>query len=77
VASPSNLNEPRKIFVDKATEAKARLESWEKKHATDLATLSIGKAAYEEPDYLRERSVHLLPGSSVVLREDEPACGYR
>ena len=71
--SPASLNDARKIFVDKAKEAKARLESWEKRHASDLATLSIAKAEFQEPDFLSQRSIHLLPGSSVLLHEDEPA----
>lgn len=65
------INDLRKAFADRAKSAKNRLQAWIKKHLTKKEQGQLGKCAFDEPEYLQSGR-HAFPGSSYVIREDEP-----
>ncbi|KDN38395.1 hypothetical protein K437DRAFT_240138 [Tilletiaria anomala UBC 951] len=68
---PIYINDVRKVFYDCARSAKNRLSAWTRKHLTKDELKAMGSPNFEEPEYFAQGK-HPFPGSSVLVREDEP-----
>lgn len=70
--SASELGACRFLFGSKARGARARMESWETKHAGELPNVAVEVMSLVEPEYFDD-GLHALPikGSPVVVRESE------
>ncbi|KAF9951289.1 hypothetical protein BGZ70_001044 [Mortierella alpina] len=70
----SRLNDVRNRFKDCIKRTLRSMESWQKEH--HLAALEAsGKDAIEWclPEYAQSDVLHTFPGTSVIVREDEPS----
>lgn len=65
------LNDIRQKFYERAEAAKARLSAWAQKHLTKAELRQLGSFQFDEPYYF-SRQNHAFPGSSYVVRQDEP-----
>ncbi|SJX66543.1 related to phosphatidylinositol 3-phosphate 5-kinase [Sporisorium reilianum f. sp. reilianum] len=65
------INDVRKAFADRAKSAKNRLAAWTKKHLSKKEQADFGSCAYEDPEYF-EAGRRAFPGSSFIVRDDEP-----
>lgn len=80
VCSHGTLNDTRRLFMAAARSLSQRLALWEQHHAEELGQAdaaspdaSTPPTDFPIPSFMREKGVHVLPGSSVIIREDEPA----
>ncbi|OCF73919.1 hypothetical protein I204_05767 [Kwoniella mangroviensis CBS 8886] len=68
---PSQVNDIRRRFSQKINDSRMMLFDWQKKYAGAADTKN--DLAKCEPEYAKERGTFALPGSSVIVRVDEPA----
>ncbi|KAI8598890.1 hypothetical protein EDD21DRAFT_308774, partial [Dissophora ornata] len=74
------LNDLRNRFRDCIKRTMRSMEAWQKEHHPDsLKSLDKDSIEWVLPDYInlalngRENTLHTFPGSSVIVREDEPS----
>ncbi|KAI7879637.1 hypothetical protein K492DRAFT_81675 [Lichtheimia hyalospora FSU 10163] len=63
------LNDFRRFFAVRSSSVLSQLSQWQEKWCHDL----MDGCAWNPPDYIESDRVHSFPGSSVVVREDEPS----
>ncbi|WVN89047.1 uncharacterized protein L203_104263 [Cryptococcus depauperatus CBS 7841] len=67
----SQLNDIRIAFVCEIEKALTALEAWQKKY---MGQSELGEIKDKVPEYAKENGrVHALPGSRLLIKEDEPA----
>ncbi|KAK4684262.1 hypothetical protein P7C73_g5929, partial [Tremellales sp. Uapishka_1] len=67
---PGQINNVRKQFALQIKSATARVSAWQKQHQIEEP---CEDSPLVEPEYVADPKVHALPGSSVLVREDEPS----
>ncbi|KAG2220259.1 hypothetical protein INT45_009874 [Circinella minor] len=71
--SLENLNDYRRLFALRSAAILSQLSKWQEKWCSDL----MDGCTWEPPDYIkyisRSDKVHAFPGSSVLVREEEPS----
>ena len=65
----ATLNDGRQSLIEDVRNFSEQLEAWQKKHACDF---DDSEAPLALPEYYGAK-VHALPGSAVLVREDEPS----
>ncbi|WRT64251.1 uncharacterized protein IL334_001182 [Kwoniella shivajii] len=70
-APASEINDMRRSLADEVKSATSRLTDWLRKCSCDQVILN--DIILPIPDYAREDDIFALPGSSVLVRVDEPA----
>ncbi|KAG1056186.1 hypothetical protein G6F43_001910 [Rhizopus delemar] len=64
----NELNDFRRQFGVQSQLILDYLEKWQREKCQEV----IDDCAWDKPDYIRQNTVHSFPGSSVLVREDEP-----
>ncbi|KAI9315945.1 hypothetical protein BX666DRAFT_2028187 [Dichotomocladium elegans] len=63
------MNDFRRVFALRATAIISQLTEWQENKCKDL----FDGCGWEPPDYIKDKTVHPFPGSSVLVREEEPS----
>ena len=66
----AQLNDIRRQLIQSYQSIQAKLDAWQKKR--EIKVDSRDKSV-ELPIYLTDKKVHVLPGSMVMVREEEPS----
>lgn len=67
--TPMNeLNDFRRYFYIQSTSIIDYLSDWQQMHCQEVTDT----CRWDSPDYISKKDVHCFPGSSVLVREDEP-----
>ncbi|KAI8145663.1 hypothetical protein BJV82DRAFT_601784 [Fennellomyces sp. T-0311] len=64
-----SLNDYRRLFALRSTAILSQLSKWQQLWCSDL----MDDCTWDPPDYIKSDKVHAFPGSSVLVREDEPS----
>ncbi|KAI8993291.1 hypothetical protein BDB01DRAFT_775799 [Pilobolus umbonatus] len=64
----NELNDFRRYFAMQSESILEYLSSWQETHCTEVKD----ECGWERPDYMKSDIIHCFPGSSVLVREDEP-----
>lgn len=64
----NELNDFRRHFSIQSASIIAYLSDWQEKHCQEVTDT----CGWDSPDYISKKDVHCFPGSSVLVREDEP-----
>ncbi|KAG0019880.1 1-phosphatidylinositol-3-phosphate 5-kinase, partial [Entomortierella chlamydospora] len=67
------LNDLRNRFVDCIKRTMRSMEAWQKEYNPESLKSSKGQLDWVLPEYFTHDALHTFPGSSVIVREDEPS----
>ena len=67
---PVQLNDARIEFARSVKRIEKDMAGWQAQHDVPI---EFGDIPLDLPSYMQEGKIHALPGSSVLLREDEPS----
>lgn len=64
-----SLNDFRRLYSFRSSAILTRLREWQQKWCPDL----MDECTWEPPDYMTDNKIHCFPGSSILVRQDEPS----
>ncbi|KAF9173411.1 hypothetical protein BGX21_001229 [Mortierella sp. AD011] len=67
------LNDLRNRFGDCIKRTMRSMEAWQKEYNPESLKSSKGQLDWVLPEYFTHDALHTFPGSSVIVREDEPS----
>ncbi|KAG0238882.1 hypothetical protein BGW42_000043 [Actinomortierella wolfii] len=67
----TKLNDVRIRLADNIKRTMKTIETWQTEHVPE--TLGLNDNEWVIPEYARSKLMHTFPGSSVIVREDEPS----
>lgn len=63
------LNDFRRLYSFQSSSILTRLREWQNSWCPDL----MAECTWEPPDYMTDNKIHCFPGSSILVRQDEPS----